>query len=83
MAAQLHVFFAAGFETASSTSSFLLYELAVHKHVQDRLRQEIDFVLTKHGGKLTYDAVHEMRYLDQCINGELFKKIFLYLILNR
>jgi len=33
--------FAAGFETVSSTVSYCLYELALNKSIQDKVRQEI------------------------------------------
>lgn len=62
--AQVFVFFAAGFETSSSATSFTLHQLAYHPDIQEKVRAEIDYVLTKHGGKLSYDAVKEMTYLE-------------------
>ncbi|XP_041980959.1 cytochrome P450 6B6-like [Aricia agestis] len=64
MAAQVFVFFAAGFETSSSATSTTLNELAHNPAVQARAQAEIDRVLAKHGGKLSYDAVKEMTYLE-------------------
>jgi cytochrome P450 family 6 len=49
--------------------SLALYELAYRPEIQDRLRREIDEVLKKHDGVITYNAIHEMSYLDQVVNG--------------
>ncbi|KAL0101734.1 hypothetical protein PUN28_019105 [Cardiocondyla obscurior] len=70
--AQSYVFFAAGFETSSTTATFALYELAQHHDIQDKVREEIDESLTKHG-ELTYDAINEMTYLHKVINETLRK----------
>ncbi|XP_051858217.1 probable cytochrome P450 6a14 [Drosophila albomicans] len=67
LAAQVFVFFIAGFETSSSNMSYALFELAKNKDSQSKLRTEIQSVLQKHG-KLTYGAMMEMTYLDQVIN---------------
>lgn len=72
LAAQCFVFFLAGFETSGSVMTFALLELALNQHLQDRLRNEIRMVLDKHDGKITYEAVMEMTYLDQIINGNIF-----------
>lgn len=64
MAAQVFVFFAAGFETSSSATSFTLHQLAFHPEVQKKVQDEIDRVLLKHNNQLNYDAVKEMTYLE-------------------
>nr|XP_022910877.1 probable cytochrome P450 6a20 [Onthophagus taurus] len=71
MAAQAFVFFLAGFETSSTTMTFCLYELAHHQDIQDKLRKEINETIKKHGGKLTYDAIMDMKYMEQVINETL------------
>ncbi|KAL3280181.1 hypothetical protein HHI36_017681 [Cryptolaemus montrouzieri] len=73
IAAQAFIFFEAGFETSSTTMTFCLYELAKNKTIQDRLRGEIQKVLKKHDGKLTYDTLMNMHYLEQVINETLRK----------
>ncbi|GJQ81669.1 Cyp6a9 [Trypoxylus dichotomus] len=73
ISAQAFVFFVAGFETSSTTMTFCLHELAFNQDVQDKLREEIREAHIKNDGKLTYDAVMEMRYLDQVINETLRK----------
>lgn len=70
LAAQAFVFFIAGFEASSTTSSVAMVELARNKHVQSKLRDEMRRVIAKHNGELTYEAVGEMIYLDQVVNGE-------------
>lgn len=67
IAAQAFIFFEAGYESSSNTMTFALYELARHMDIQDRVREEIFQVLDKHGGVLNYDAVEEMKYLDQVL----------------
>ncbi|KAH8320057.1 hypothetical protein KR074_012526, partial [Drosophila pseudoananassae] len=71
LAAQVFVFYLAGFETSSSTMSYCLYELAQNQDIQDRLRSEVQSVLEQHEGKLTYEAIKDMRYLDQVISETL------------
>ena len=68
--AQALAFLLAGFETAASTMSFALYELALHPEIQRSVRAEILQVLNKHNGKLTYDAMQDMSYLDRVLSGE-------------
>ncbi|KAJ6639105.1 Cytochrome P450 6k1 [Pseudolycoriella hygida] len=82
MAAQAWVFFIAGFETSSTTLSFCLYELAKNPNIQNKVHEEIDQVIEKHNGQLTYDAVHDMKYLEWCID-ETLRKYPIVPILNR
>ncbi|XP_033608493.1 cytochrome P450 6k1-like [Cryptotermes secundus] len=73
IAAQAFIFFAAGFETSSTTMSFCLYELAMNREVQERVQEEIDAALRKHEDKITYEAIQEMEYLDNVISETLRK----------
>ena len=70
LAAQAFVFFLGGFETSSTTMTFCMYELSLHQDIQDRLREETDVVLQKHDGKLTYEGIQEMEYLDKVVSGK-------------
>ncbi|XP_059045007.1 cytochrome P450 6B7-like [Achroia grisella] len=63
IAAQVFVFFAAGFETSSSATSFTLHQLAYNQEVQKKVHKEIDTILAKYNNKLSYDAIKEMTYL--------------------
>ncbi|KAK9702063.1 Cytochrome P450 [Popillia japonica] len=73
IAAQAFVFFIAGFETSSTLFSFALMELAVNEDVQDRLRNEVNEVLNRNNGEITYEDVLGMRYLDMVVNETLRK----------
>ena len=68
--AQAFAFLIAGYETSASTMTFALYELALHPEIQQSLRAEILQVLSKHDGKLTYDGIQDMLYLDRVVSGE-------------
>ena len=69
MAAQLFVFFLAGFETSSSTMSNALYELALNPKIQETLRQEIHSEMERTGGTVEYDGIKNMKYLHKVFNG--------------
>nr|CAD7610661.1 unnamed protein product [Timema genevievae] len=73
LAAQCFVFFLAGFETSSTTISCCLHELAVNPDIQERLRKEVDKVLIKHGGKITYEALQDLKYMDAVVDETLRK----------
>lgn len=73
LSAQCFVFFLAGFETSSTTMSFALYELAKNPDLQQKLREEVNIVLEKHNDQITYDAIQEMKYMDQVIDETLRK----------
>ena len=69
IAANSFVFFLAGFETSALVMIWTLYELAKNLEIQERLRDEICDVLEKFGGQISYDALQEMKYFDQVMNG--------------
>lgn len=79
MAAQLFVFFIAGFETSSSTMSNCLFELALNHKIRDKLRKEINEELSKTGGVITYEGIKKMDYLDKTVNGNFIFKIHIFL----
>lgn len=70
IAAQTNIFYIAGFETSSTTITFCMYELAKNQEIQRRVHHEIDDTLKRHGGKITYESISEMKYLEACIDGE-------------
>lgn len=69
IAAQSFVFFAAGFNTPAVTTTFCMYELANQPKIQDKVYEEITRILAKHDGKLTYESLAEMKYLESCLDG--------------
>ncbi|KAI5646228.1 cytochrome p450 domain-containing protein [Phthorimaea operculella] len=70
--AQALLFYAAGFETSSSTMSFMLYELAWNLDIQERCYEEIKKVMAKYK-ELTYESLHELEYLSMAFDEALRK----------
>jgi cytochrome P450 family 6 len=66
---QTFIFLHASLEILSSTMLRALYELAANQSVQEKTRQDIRDTLKSHGGIITLDAVLEMEYLGQVVNG--------------
>ena len=71
----LHLIFFLGYETSSTLMTFCIHELAQNPKIQDKVRQHIFEVLEKHDGKISYEAVSEMHYLEQCVNGNFIKNL--------
>ncbi|KAH8354876.1 hypothetical protein KR093_000180, partial [Drosophila rubida] len=73
VSAQAYLFFTAGFETSSTTMGFALYELAQHADIQQRMRDEVNKVLSENNGELTYEGLKNMIYVNQVIAGKFSK----------
>lgn len=69
--ANAFVLFAAGFETTSSSISFCLYELALKKQIQDKVRAEIKMKRVKYNGETNNDYLAELDYLEMVIAGNV------------
>lgn len=66
--AQAFIFFLGGFETSSSTMTYLLYEIAQYPDIQEKLHEEIDEFFAN--GEVTYDRLKdELKYLDMVFSG--------------
>ncbi|XP_065347615.1 cytochrome P450 9e2-like isoform X2 [Cloeon dipterum] len=66
--AQAFTFFLAGFETVSALASIICIVIAGQENVQKKLRLEVDVAFANsEGGKLTYDAIQGLKYLDMVI----------------
>jgi cytochrome P450 family 6 len=50
-----------------------MFELSVNEEIQVKAREDVKNAIKKHGGKLTYDSVADMTYLEQCVNETLRK----------
>lgn len=70
LAAQVFVFFIAGFETSSTTASFALYEMAMNPDIQDSVREDINKVLEQNNGNITYESLLQMTLLTKVIEGK-------------
>ncbi len=70
---QAFLFFLAGFETSSTVMTFAMYELALNKEIQNKARDEIKNVLEKHQGIFSYEAMMDMEYITQILNGLYFE----------
>ncbi|XP_035920679.1 cytochrome P450 3A12 [Halichoerus grypus] len=70
LVAQSIIFIFAGYETTSTSLSFLVYELATHPDVQQKLQEEIDATFPNKALP-TYDALLQMEYLDMVLNETL------------
>jgi len=65
----------AGAEPVSDTLGFCLHELAMNKHVQDKLRKHINTKRKEHGGEFTNDYLMDLHYADMVLTGNQFKCI--------
>ncbi|XP_012666249.1 cytochrome P450 3A4-like [Otolemur garnettii] len=70
LVAQSIIFILAGYETTSSVLSFIMYELATHPDIQQKLQDEIDAALPNKT-PTTYDALAQMEYLNMVVNETL------------
>lgn len=61
--------FTAGFETVALTLSFCLYELALNKNIQNKLRKHIRSIKEKHGGQLNNDFLVDLHYAEMVLDG--------------
>lgn len=53
--------------------TYCMYELSINEDIQEKAREDVRRALEKHNGELTYDAIGDMDYLEQCINETLRK----------
>ncbi|XP_050295639.1 probable cytochrome P450 28d1 [Anthonomus grandis grandis] len=60
-----------GYETSSLVLSFLLLNLARFPNYQEKIRKDIKKYEKENNGELTYEAIHEMPWLDACFYESL------------
>ena len=68
--AQALIFYLAGQETTSTTIAFCIFELAQQPQLLQRAEQEIEDVLARHGGAVSYEALNKMKFLEMCLLGK-------------
>lgn len=73
MTAQAFMFFFGGFDSTTTQLCVIAHELAINPEVQKKLQKEIDKVMEKNEGKLNYDEIISMSYLDAVIKESLRK----------
>jgi cytochrome P450 family 6 len=66
----------AGFETSSTLLTFACYELALNPEIQERARAEVQEALSRHGGRCCYEALADMPYLENVLNGMFYLSSF-------
>lgn len=78
-AAQVALFYLAGFDTTSSAVSLCLFELSRQPELMKRVQCEIDDVMNKHNNNITYECINDMPFLDACVRGSTiyFDSIFM------
>lgn len=67
---QVFVLLGGTYETTSTTFTYLMYELGKSEDYQKRLKSEIEDVLRKNNGNITYEAINGMEFLDRLVNGK-------------
>lgn len=80
LAAQAYVFFIASYESSSTTLAFAMYEFAKDQDAQTRAFNEISDVLANYNGKLTYESMGEMKYVECCIDGSCIFDFYLTIL---
>lgn len=56
--------FVDGTETSSTALSYAMYELALNPHCQEKAFDELTQIISKYDGKITFEALQEMIYIE-------------------
>lgn len=80
--AQALVFYFGGFDTISSSLSFMAYELAVNPDIQEKLFGEILDAFVECDGEITYEALLNMKYLDMVVSGTCIIMRYIFILIN-
>jgi hypothetical protein len=70
-----------GYETAASTLSWLLFEIAKHPGQQERIREEYRRTLAENHGELSVNDYDQMEYLNAVIKAG-FKPFLTFFLCN-
>lgn len=74
MSAQVYILHIAGSEASAIAFTFCIYQMARNTNIQNKAYEEIKNVLDKYDGALTYEALGEMQYIENCIDGKFYTK---------
>lgn len=66
IASNIFLFYIAGSESSSSTISFCIHEISQNVNLMAEVVTEIDKVLKKYNGEVTYEGIMEMRLVEKC-----------------
>lgn len=81
-AAQVALFYLAGFDTTASAVAYTLYELSRNPDLMRCLHEEIDEVLERHNNEISYESINEMTFLENCVLGNTFVAIIIKIQAN-
>ncbi|XP_038215685.1 cytochrome P450 6B6-like [Zerene cesonia] len=70
-AAQIYIFFAAGYSTSAIATSTTLHYLAFNPDVQRRIQKDIDEVFAKHDNKICYESISELKLLEMALKESM------------
>lgn len=73
--AQALIFLFAGFDTTATLMSYIAYELALHPDIQEKLHEEVESTFEEGNGKLTFEGLMSMKYMDMIVSGMNLIKI--------
>ncbi|CAH1174258.1 unnamed protein product [Phaedon cochleariae] len=73
IAAHIASLFTDGYLSTANSMAFILFELAVNKDIQDKLRAEIIECYERNGGKFDYEDTMRLEYLEACIHEGIRK----------
>lgn len=73
IASNVFVFYIAGTDSSSSTTAYTLYELTQNKDLMERAKKDIQETLERHDGKVTYESIMDMKFIDLCVKETLRK----------
>lgn len=79
LANAFNMLFIAGFETVCTAMIFCLYELALKKEVQDRGREEMNAMKSKHNGEVNNEFLIDLHYLEMMLAGQYTSTYKLYI----
>ncbi|KYN19381.1 Cytochrome P450 4C1, partial [Trachymyrmex cornetzi] len=68
---EVDAFVFAGYDTVAIAVSFILAQLAEHKDIQDRARNEVDSAIQGNEEQFTFKLLQQLPYLERCIKEAL------------